>query len=1041
MTMHRSSSHLPSRKKGRTGLRCCLRGLFWGLLPLLFVLAGAWLASRERMEETLARRAASTLRAAGMTWAEVKIEGRDARISGQAPSHAAAERARARVAAVPGIRLARLGSIDVRLDIPTVAAVATRQAPVEIRGTWPAAPGLKLEVQLAGRTYRLGQSPELEAKGDEWRLVLPQLPPEGVHDVVVIVREGDTIRRDATRDELVVDTTPPAAPALAESRVENGTLHLKGTWPAGDARKFAVHVGDRTFRLGQDSALQVKDDTWQLAVSDLADGRYPVRLEAEDALGNRTEVDAGTVTVDTTPPPAPTLASARVDGRTVHLAGTWPADEAETLAVTVGPRTFVLGRDEALATEDGRWQLEARDMPEGTHAIRLAVSDAAGNRTEVDAGTVTVDTTPPPAPTLASARVDGRTVHLAGTWPADEAETLAVTVGPRTFVLGRDEALATEDGRWQLEARDMPEGTHAIRLAVSDAAGNRTEVDAGTVTVDTTPPPAPTLDQVTVNGNRARLAGTWPAGDARRLVVTLAGRAHELGRDPALQADGNRWQLDVGNLPEGRHDVILEVADAAGNVNRVEKAGAVEILGPPPAEALAVTRAEFTDGKAVLEGTWAADRATTLQAKLGDRVFRLQKAGSFVPTGPNTWRLVARDLSPGRHDLELVQRDDAGRESRRTFPGVIEVPPPPPPAGEKQAEAARTTERPTEPQPAPPAVGKAALPAPTVEPLATRNRLPRITGTWPAGAASELEVILDGRTYRAGHGAALKVDGNRWVLIPTEPLKDGVHDVIVIVRNAAGQETRDETKGEIVVDATSPPAPTVRPLVTEAGAPVVITGTWPEGDAVRLTVTVDGHTYVLGAPDSPLERAGHGRWKLTLPAPLPPGQHEVTVRAEDAMGNAATDQTRGELRVKAPPKVATPAEITPERTARSNLACQKALDRKLKGLRILFETDSDRLTPAGRRAVAEVARILNTCPRTRVLIAGHTDSVGSATYNQALSERRAAAVARELVKNGVAVDRLEVVGFGESRPVATNRTKAGRTRNRRIEFVIRPPAE
>ena len=855
MTMHRSSSHLPSRKKGRTGLRCCLRGLFWGLLPLLFVLAGAWLASRERMEETLARRAASTLRAAGMTWAEVKIEGRDARISGQAPSHAAAERARARVAAVPGIRLARLGSIDVRLDIPTVAAVATRQAPVEIRGTWPAAPGLKLEVQLAGRTYRLGQSPELEAKGDEWRLVLPQLPPEGVHDVVVIVREGDTIRRDATRDELVVDTTPPAAPALAESRVENGTLHLKGTWPAGDARKFAVHVGDRTFRLGQDSALQVKDDTWQLAVSDLADGRYPVRLEAEDALGNRAEVDAGTVTVDTTPPPAPTL------------------------------------------------------------------------------------------------------------------------------------------------------------------------------------------DQVTVNGNRARLAGTWPAGDARRLVVTLAGRAHELGRDPALQADGNRWQLDVGNLPEGRHDVILEVADAAGNVNRVEKAGAVEILGPPPAEALAVTRAEFTDGKAVLEGTWAADRATTLQAKLGDRVFRLQKAGSFVPTGPNTWRLVARDLSPGRHDLELVQRDDAGRESRRTFPGVIEVPPPPPPAGEKQAEAARTTERPREPQPAPPAVGKAALPAPTVEPLATRNRLPRITGTWPAGAASELEVILDGRTYRAGHGAALKVDGNRWVLIPTEPLKDGVHDVIVIVRNAAGQETRDETKGEIVVDATSPPAPTVRPLVTEAGAPVVITGTWPEGDAVRLTVTVDGHTYVLGAPDSPLERAGHGRWKLTLPAPLPPGQHEVTVRAEDAMGNAATDQTRGELRVKAPPKVATPAEITPERTARSNLACQKALDRKLKGLRILFETDSDRLTPAGRRAVAEVARILNTCPRTRVLIAGHTDSVGSATYNQALSERRAAAVARELVKNGVAVDRLEVVGFGESRPVATNRTKAGRTRNRRIEFVIRPPAE
>ncbi len=948
MTMTTSSSRRAGRP-GCTGFRCCLRGILWGLLPLLLVLAGAWFATRERMEETLAHRAANALRDAGMTWAEVTMEGRDALVSGQAPSRTVAEGARALVAAVPGIRLARLGDIDVRLDVPTVAAVATREAPVEIKGTWPSAPGLKLEVQVAGRTYRPGESPELTVSGDEWRLVLPQLPPEGVHDVVVIVREGDTVRKDGTHDELVVDTTPPAAPTLAESRFENGALHLKGTWPAGDAKAFAVHVGEKIFRLGRDPALQVKDGTWQLAVSGLEDGRYPIRLEAEDALGNRIETDAGTVTVDTTPPAAPRLASARVEGRAVHLTGTWPHEDAKSLAVTVGPRTFVLGRDEALAAEGSRWRL-----------------DATG----------------------------------------------------------------------------LPEGTHDIMVSVTDSAGNRTETKAGTVTVDTTPPAAPTLDQVTVKGDAVHLAGTWPADDAKRLAVTLAGRTHALGQDPALKTDGNRWELDVSGLPEGRHDVVLEVADAAGNVNRVERKGAVEVLGPPPAEALTVTRAEFTDGKAVLEGTWAADRAQTLIARMGDRTWRLQNAGAFVRTGPDTWRLMARDLPPGAHDLTLVQRDAAGRESRRTFRNVIEIPAPRPaphperPQPAEQKTAAGTASGSMEEKA--PGAADEPLPAPTVEQLATRSRLPRITGTWPAGEGRELEVILDGRTYRPGHGPALAVEDGRWILVPAAPLKDGAHDVIVIVRDAKGREVRDTTRDEITVDATSPAAPTVRPLAVSSGRPVVITGTWPEGDAVRLTVTVDGKTYVLDAPDSPLKRDGQGRWKLTLPTPLPPGQHEVTVRAEDTMGNTATDQTRGELLVKAPPKITAPADVKPERTAKTDLACQKALDKRLKGLRILFESDSDRLTPAGRRAVAEVARILNSCPRTRVLVAGHTDSTGSATYNQALSERRAAAVARELMNNGVAAERLEAVGFGESRPVASNRTRAGRARNRRIEFVIRP---
>jgi outer membrane protein OmpA-like peptidoglycan-associated protein len=90
----------------------------------------------------------------------------------------------------------------------------------------------------------------------------------------------------------------------------------------------------------------------------------------------------------------------------------------------------------------------------------------------------------------------------------------------------------------------------------------------------------------------------------------------------------------------------------------------------------------------------------------------------------------------------------------------------------------------------------------------------------------------------------------------------------------------------------------------------------------------------------------------------------------------------------------------------------------------------------------EAARILQENPAVRVSVEGHTDSIGSEAYNQRLSERRANAVKRYLVAHGVAADRLEAVGKGESQPVAPNRTPdgkdnpEGRAMNRRVELKV-----
>ena len=89
----------------------------------------------------------------------------------------------------------------------------------------------------------------------------------------------------------------------------------------------------------------------------------------------------------------------------------------------------------------------------------------------------------------------------------------------------------------------------------------------------------------------------------------------------------------------------------------------------------------------------------------------------------------------------------------------------------------------------------------------------------------------------------------------------------------------------------------------------------------------------------------------------------------------------------------------------------------------------------------KVAATLNEYNQTTINVAGHTDSVGSDSYNQKLSEQRASSVARYLQSRGVANQRLQTAGYGESRPVDSNETESGRANNRRVEITLVPIAQ
>ncbi len=105
---------------------------------------------------------------------------------------------------------------------------------------------------------------------------------------------------------------------------------------------------------------------------------------------------------------------------------------------------------------------------------------------------------------------------------------------------------------------------------------------------------------------------------------------------------------------------------------------------------------------------------------------------------------------------------------------------------------------------------------------------------------------------------------------------------------------------------------------------------------------------------------------------------------------------------------------------------------------VTFATDSSDLSPAFFSVLNSVGKVLGEFEQTVVEVAGHTDSTGANSYNQSLSERRAGSVASYLQAQGVIAQRVITVGMGETRPMASNNSAAGRQANRRVEITMVP---
>ncbi|HEY3172393.1 MAG TPA: OmpA family protein [Thermoanaerobaculia bacterium] len=170
--------------------------------------------------------------------------------------------------------------------------------------------------------------------------------------------------------------------------------------------------------------------------------------------------------------------------------------------------------------------------------------------------------------------------------------------------------------------------------------------------------------------------------------------------------------------------------------------------------------------------------------------------------------------------------------------------------------------------------------------------------------------------------------------------------------------------------------------------------------------------------------------------------------AEDAQRSAEAERRRLEEQRKAEAdRTAQIAQLQAEQQKtqeelRRTLSALASVREEARGLivtlpgSIYFDVNKSDVKPAMRARIIEIARALAKVPGQRVLVEGHTDSDGPSEYNLQLSRLRAQSVRSALIEGGVSPDRIEAQGYGETRPVATNGTAAGKAQNRRVELVL-----
>jgi len=474
------------------------------------------------------------------------------------------------------------GVVDTTPPVPpTVTGLLTNDPTPVLEGTAEASS--TLTVSVAGATYTLTAT-----AGGTWSLDTGGLVPDsgnfspdvnGPNDVAVTSTDAaGNSSSDTTSDELVIDSTPPAAPTVASQTTSDSTPTLSGTAEAGSA--VAVVLNGKTY-----GAAVSPGGSWSITVPGadaLAEGTYDVAVTSTDTAGNASvDVTSDELVVDTTAPSTPTVTSQLTNDPTPVVTGT--ADAGTTLLISVGGATYDL-----TATGSGTWSLDTSTttpasgtfVPDlnGASNVVVTSTDAAGNAaSDVTTNELVIDTTPPVvtiSPPGIARKADAASYPVSGSCTAtDGIVTARITGGAPA-----DRSSACTAGAWSVafDVTAVPDGSDTVSISASqtDAAGNAGNA-AATADKDTVEPVLVIVDNGSggddvygpAEADAVSVTGTTDAEDGQLVTVAFSDGSHA----PVFTSgttSGGSWSTapaDLRGLSAGTIAITADVEDAAGN--------------------------------------------------------------------------------------------------------------------------------------------------------------------------------------------------------------------------------------------------------------------------------------------------------------------------------------------------------------------------------------------------------------------------------------------------------------------------------------------
>ncbi|MFL7889265.1 BapA/Bap/LapF family large adhesin [Enterobacter pseudoroggenkampii] len=721
---------------------------------------------------------------------------------------------------------------------------------------------------------------------------------EGPHALTAVATDAaGNISGVSNTWTLTIDSVAPAAPVITQvvddepervgalnpnDSTNDTTPTLNGTAEPGSTVTIRLDGGDLTTILIDGSG------TWTYTLTTpLGEGPHTFSVVATDAAGNTSQPsDAFTLTVDTTPPTAATIATVTDDvggvqgpltsGDTTDdtqplLQGTAPADAV----ITVYDGTTLLGT--ATLDGSGGWSFTpVTPLTDGPHSLTVHATDAAGNTTISSPFVLTVDTVAPATPDIPEITVnpDGTATPLTpGEITRDTTPTLSGTgtAGDTVTIYGNGvkigDAVVDNTGNWSwTPPSPLPGGTYDITLTVTnmDGTGNESAPSQPvTITIDTDPPATPAApivtdsvtqitgpvpDGGTTNDPRPVLSGTGTPNDVINITDTVNGGTPTIVGTVTVDSNGN-WSWRPGSdIAEGSHVYTATATDEAGNVSDPSPAITITVdTVAPDTPVIGAVGGEpnggyITDTTPTVGGT-GVNGETVIVYNNGVELGRVVVANG-------EWSLTLPVQADGPLNITVAGVDAAGNVSAPSAVFTVTL----------------DTAAPEIPQIN--AVSDSQL---TNNVLYTRDGTPTLTGTSEPGTT--VIVSIDGTP--SGVPVTIQPDGS-WSWTAGTTLSDGPHTFTVSANDPAGNASGNSTPLSVTVDTAVPADPTNMSLAQE-GTP--LTGNAEAGTTV--TVKDSGGT-VIGTGVV----ASDGSFSIALsPAQLDPTT--LTVSATDAAGNAS----------------------------------------------------------------------------------------------------------------------------------------------------------